>query len=398
MKSNYKPLGNFIEFFDLRAINHENDLNLDSIKGISSISKDFIKTKANLVGVVSDNYKVVEKDSFAYNPNTARMGDKIPIALNQSDEPVLVSSIYPTFKISKGNELLPEYLMMWFNRPEFDRYARFMSHGSAREVFDIEEMNGVMLPTPHIDKQREIVKEYKTIQNRINLNNQLIQKFEETAQAIYKECFVEGIDLENLPEGWRVDKLKNQCVKIGSGSTPTGGKESYSDSGISLIRSTNVFDYKFSFDDLAFINDVQAGKLKNVEIQENDILFNITGVSVARCCMVPKNVLPARVNQHVMIIRPKSNLNISFYMLLNLCSTDSKNALLGISQSGSTREAITKSEIEEFEIIIPEAERLKEFENQMQKIFTLKDIKSKENQKLTELKDLLLSKLATVVN
>ncbi len=114
--------------------------------------------------------------------------------------------------------------------------------------------------------------------------------------------------------------------------------------------------------------------------------------------MVPENVLPARVNQHVMIIRPDSYLNISFYLLLNLCSTDSKNTLLGISQSGSTREAITKSEIEEFQIIVPDAEKLKEFESKMQKIFSIKDYKSKENQKLTELKELLLSKLATIEN
>jgi type I restriction enzyme S subunit len=121
---------------------------------------------------------------------------------------------------------------------------------------------------------------------------------------------VEGIDLENLPEGWRFGKIKTICEKIGSGSTPTGGKESYFTTGISLIRSTNIFDFNFSFEDLAFISDEQAYKLKNVEVKENDILFNITGVSVARCCMVPKNVLPARVNQHVMIIRPSSKLSI----------------------------------------------------------------------------------------
>jgi type I restriction enzyme S subunit len=300
--------------------------------------------------------------------------------------------------VTDTEKLLPEYLMMWFRRPEFDRYARFKSHGSAREIFSWDEMQEVMLPIPHINKQREIVKEYNTIQNRIQLNEQLIRNLEETAQAIYREWFVEDIDVENLPEGWRVEKLQNLCVKIGSGSTPKGGKESYSTSGISLIRSTNVFDLNFSYDDLAFINDDQADKLKNVEIKENDILFNITGVSVARCCMVPKNVLPARVNQHVMIIRPESNLKISFYILLNLCSTDSKNALLGISQSGSTREAITKSDIEEFEIIVPDSEKLLEFDNQMQKIFTFKNLKSKENQKLSELKELLLSKLATVEN
>ncbi len=391
MRKNYKPLGKYIQLVDERNTALE-DLPLMGL----SVSKVFFPTIANLVGTDMKTYKIVYRNQFTYIADTSRRGDKIAIALNDRFDKMLVSQAYTPFEIKDTNELDPEYLMMWFRRPEFDRYARFKSHGSAREIFDWDEMCNTLLPVPSIAKQREIVKEYNVIQNRIVLNQQLIQKLEETAQAIYKQWFVEGIDLENLPEGWRVDKLKNLCIKIGSGSTPTGGKESYFNSGISLIRSTNVFDFIFSFEDLAFISDKQADKLKNVEVKENDILFNITGVSVARCCMVPNSVLPARVNQHVMIIRPDNLLNISFYLLLNLCSTDSKNALLGISQSGSTREAITKSEIEEFEIVVPEADRLKEFESKMQKIFSFKDLKSLENKKLAELKELLLSKLATV--
>jgi type I restriction enzyme, S subunit len=364
-------------------------------------------------------YRTIYKNQFAYGPVTSRNGDKITIALFNDYEKALISQAYIPFEVKDTTELDPEYLMMWFRRPEFDRYARFMSHGSAREIFDWEEMCNTLLPIPHIDKQREIVKEYNVIQNRIALNQQLIQKLEETAQAIYREWFVEfefpdeygkpykssGGEMvwneelgKEIPKGWRLEKIQTICEKIGSGSTPTGGKESYFTTGISLIRSTNVFDYNFSFEDLAFINDKQADKLKNVEVKENDILFNITGVSVARCCMVPENVLPARVNQHVMIIRPCKNLSISFYLLLNLCSTDSKNALLGISQSGSTREAITKTEIEEFEILVPKGTVLSKFESLMQSKFSYKDFKSKENQNLSELKDLLLSKLATIEN
>lgn len=391
MKSNYKPLGKYIQ----PVAGRNNDLGDLPLVGLS-IQKKFIPSIANTIGTDLSTYRIIERNQFAYGPVTSRNGDKITIALFNDFDKALISQAYVPFEVKDRNELDPEYLMMWFRRPEFDRYARFKSHGSAREIFDWEEMCNTLLPIPHPDKQREIVKEYNTIQNRITLNQQLIQKLEETAQAIYREWFVGGIDLENLPDGWRYEKLKNLCEKIGSGATPTGGKESYFTAGISLIRSTNVFDYNFSFEDLAFISDEQADKLKNVEVKENDILFNITGVSVARCCMVPKNILPARVNQHVMIIRTDSNLNISYYLLLNLCSTDSKNALLGISQSGSTREAITKSEIEDFEIIVPDEATLIRFENEMSKIFSYKDIKSLENQKLTELKELLLSKLATV--
>lgn len=391
MQKTYKRLGDYIQL--VRGRNSElNDIPLMGL----SIQKKFIPSIANTIGTDMSTYRIIENNQFAYGPVTSRNGDKITIAHFTEHEKGLISQAYIPFEVKDKNELDPEYLMMWFRRPEFDRYARFKSQGSAREIFDWEEMCNVTLPVPSIEKQREIVKEYNVIQNRIQLNQTLIQKLEESAQAIYREWFVEGIDVENLPEGWRIEKLKTLCEKIGSGSTPTGGKESYFTTGISLIRSTNVFDYNFSFEDLAFISDEQADKLKNVEVKENDILFNITGVSVARCCMVPKNILPARVNQHVMIIRPESNLNISYYLLSNLCSTDSKNALLGISQSGSTREAITKSEIEEFEIIVPDDLTLKKFENEMSKIFSHKDLKSFENQKLTEMKELLLSRLATV--
>ena len=191
MRSNYKKLGNYIEQFDIRNKDCNNSLGLEAIKGISSISKSFIKTKANLVGVSPGNYKVVEPKQFGYNPNTARMGDKIPIALNSGRNNVLVSSIYPTFKIIEANLLLPEYLMMWFRRPEFDRYARFKSHGSAREIFDYSEMCEVELPVPSIEKQREIVKEYNTIVNRIKLNEEYNQKLEEMAQALFRHWFVD---------------------------------------------------------------------------------------------------------------------------------------------------------------------------------------------------------------
>lgn len=390
MKSNYKRIGDQIRLID----NRNKGLQVKQLLGLS-ISKQFIPSVANIIGTDMENYKIIRKNQFACSTMQVRRDKKMPVALLQEVDEAIISQAYPIFEVKNDKELLPEYLMMWFSRSEFDREACFHAVGGVRGSLEWEDFENLYLPVPHITKQREIVKEYNIIQNRIKLNEQLIQKLEETAQAIYREWFVDGIDLENLPEGWRKGKLKSVCQKIGSGSTPTGGKESYFNSGISLIRSTNVFDYNFSFEDLAFIDQKQADKLKNVKVEENDILFNITGVSVARCCMVPKNVLPARVNQHVMIIRPLKEFSISFYLLLNLCATDSKNALLGMSQSGSTREAITKTEIEEFEVLIPRNDLLERFENLIRKIFFEKDLKSKENQKLSELKDLLLSKLAT---
>lgn len=148
-----------------------------------------------------------------------------------------------------------------------------------------------------------------------------------------------------------VYKLKDICLKIGSGATPRGGKEAYCDEGISLIRSQNVLDFTFSHDGLAHINEKQAEKLSNVEVKSQDILLNITGDSVARACAVDVRVLPARVNQHVAIIRPDENMVLSSYILYFLQMI--KPYLLQIAAGGATRNALTKSMIENLEIEVP---------------------------------------------
>jgi type I restriction enzyme S subunit len=155
-------------------------------------------------------------------------------------------------------------------------------------------------------------------------------------------------------EKWETVMLGDNCLKIGSGATPRGGQENYKTEGISLIRSQNVLDFTFSKNGLAFIDDQQAKELSNVEISENDILLNITGDSVARVCQVPKDVLPARVNQHVAIIRPKQEVLNAAFLKYYLLSPKTKDFLLGLSSSGATRNALTKVMIENLEIIAPD--------------------------------------------
>ena len=411
MKSNYKRLGPYIQQVDIR----NKDDKRDNLLGVS-VSKNFIESIANTVGTNFKRYKVVKKGQFTYIPDTSRRGDKIAIALLEDKEQGLVSQAYTVFEVIDTDSLLPEYLMMWFRRPEFDRYARFISHGSVREIFSWEDMCDVELPIPSIQEQRKIVEEYNVIKNRIRLNNQFIKELEEISQTIYKQWFVnfefpnddgnpyksnggalefnEELDME-IPKGWKVVPLKSICTKIGSGSTPRGGKDSYHNEGISLIRSQNVYDFAFSPEDIAYIDENQAQRLKNVEVKEHDILLNITGVSVARCCIVPKFILPARVNQHVMIILPDSNYYINHYLLCLLCYSDNKSKLLGISQSGSTREAITKSEVEDFKIILPTNKVLKSFDEHLWNIIQLIENKILQNEKLRSFSKLFLSKLAT---
>ena len=176
-------IGEFIEQYDKR--NSDNRLKLNSVKGIST-EKSFIDTKADMNGVSLTSYKVVETSTFVYVPDTSRRGDKMAIALNRDREPILVSSIYTTFKSKDTSKLLPEYLFMFFDCPEFDRYARFNSWGSAREVFTMDDMNDVAIPIPDISIQKEIVKIHRCYIERQRIANQLKEQLNKLCPILIK--------------------------------------------------------------------------------------------------------------------------------------------------------------------------------------------------------------------
>ena len=181
-------MGEFIELFDKR--NSDNRLKLNSVKGIST-EKSFIDTKADMNGVSLTSYKVVETSTFVYVPDTSRRGDKMAIALNRDREPILVSSIYTTFKSKDTSKLLPEYLFMFFDRPEFDRYARFNSWGSAREVFTMDDMNDVEIPIPDISVQREIVNIHKCYIERQRIAEALKEQLKNICPVLIRGSLTE---------------------------------------------------------------------------------------------------------------------------------------------------------------------------------------------------------------
>ena len=167
MKADYKVLGDYIRLVDQR----NRDLSVTNLLGVS-IEKRFIPSIANIVGTDLSSYKIVRTGQFAYGPVTSRNGEKISIAYLDGDD-CIISSSYTVFEVMKKDELDSEYLMLWFSRPEFDRYARYKSHGSVREMFDWNEMCMVELPVPAIEEQRKIVKAYKAITDRIALKKQI---------------------------------------------------------------------------------------------------------------------------------------------------------------------------------------------------------------------------------
>jgi len=221
--------------------------------------------------------------------------------------------------------------------------------GGAQPNINQQIVRDTQIPLPPLPEQKRIAAILDKADSIRRKRQEAVRLTDDLLRSVFLEMF--GDPVTN-PKGWEIILLGEHARKIGSGATPTGGESAYKDTGISLIRSMNVHDGEFIYKNLAYIDEVQAAKLANVKVEENDVLLNITGASVARVCRVPKNVLPARVNQHVSIIRPLPNLNPVFLEHL-LFSGSVKKGLLQIGGGGATREAITKAQIEELEIICP---------------------------------------------
>lgn len=213
------------------------------------------------------------------------------------------------------------------------------------------QIGNIPIPIPPLREQHQIVVILDQAFAAIDQTKANIEKNIENAKELFQSKLNEIFSQKG--DGWEEKKLKDIIAKIGSGATPRGGQASYKESGISLIRSMNVYDIGFKKRKLAFIDEEQAGKLNNVNIEKDDILLNITGASVARCCIVPENVLPARVNQHVSIIRPVKDVILSKYLHYSLIAVHNKKVLLGIGDQGATRQAITKSQLENFIVNYP---------------------------------------------
>ncbi|MDR7694819.1 restriction endonuclease subunit S [Riemerella anatipestifer] len=264
-----------------------------------------------------------------------------------------------------------KYLYYFLLGIDFNKYV---SGSTIPHIYYKNYKNEPFLFIP-ISEQKQIVsvldKTFEKLDQAITLVEENIQKLKQLNESVLDVVF------KNKPKNWKTDCLKKLTTKIGSGSTPTGGQNSYKESGISLIRSLNVHDWGFKEKNLAFIDEVQAKKISNVEIENNDVLLNITGASVARCCIVPENIIPARVNQHVSILRIKKELLLPKFLHYSLISPFYKNQLLYNSSGGATREALSKSMLEKFEINYPTI-------IEQQHIVAYLDQTTKKNQKLTQ--------------
>lgn len=385
MKSNYKKIGDYIQLVDERNIGHQ----VKNLLGLS-ISKQFIPSVANIIGTDMENYKIIRKNQFACSTMQVRRDKKMPIALLQEVEEAMISQAYSIFEVIDERLLLPEYLMMWFTRSEFDREACFNAVGGVRGSLEWDDFCDMQLPIPSPAKQQEIVKEYNVIQNRINLNKQLIQKLEETAQAIYKQWFVEGIDLDKLPYGWRNSKIGDEVETLGGGTPSTEVEEYWIDGDILWYSPTDITNNNsiYIFESTTRISREGLNK-SSAKLFPSNCLLITSRATVGKLAI---NTKEATTNQGFITLIPTDELNV--YFLYCWVSTQIEE-IINLA-SGSTFLEISKTDFRNINIIIPEKETTANFKKIIMPVFDLIKAKTIENQKLSQLKDLLLSKLATV--
>ncbi|EGV15470.1 type I restriction modification DNA specificity domain protein [Streptococcus infantis X] len=262
-----------------------------------------------------------------------------------------------TYILTSNSNVRMKYLYYFLDK--YIEVLRYQSIGGVIKYIKLNNLSDAQIPMRSTIEQDKIIRILEKLDNEIIIRNKQLSELSNLVKSRFNEMFGDPV-LNEM--GWEKHRLSKLTLKIGSGATPRGGRESYVNEGIALIRSMNVYDGKFIFKDLAYLTNVQAEKLNNVIVESDDVLLNITGASVSRCCIVPQIILPARVNQHVSIIRCKKHLLSPIFLNQLLITSEFKSLLQKIGESsGATRQAITKNQIEELTIPLPPLSLQNEF-------------------------------------
>ncbi|MBQ2905202.1 MAG: restriction endonuclease subunit S [Peptococcaceae bacterium] len=383
MKSNYDTLGKYIQLVDMR----NKDLAITNLLGVS-IEKKFILSIANIVGTDLSSYKVVRTGQFAYGPVTSRNGEKISIAYLEGGD-CIISSSYSVFEVVNKNELDPEYLMLWFSRPEFDRYARYKSHGSVREIFDWNELCMVELPIPPIDEQKKIVKVYKAITDRIALKKQINDNLEATALTIYKSYFVdfEPFDLAQL-ESWQEVTIDDIAKEVVCGKTPpTADADNYG-GNVPFITIPDMHGSVYTTSTERFLSDKGVATQANKTLPENSICVSCIA-SVGLVCLTAE---PSQTNQQINSIVCKKNIS-PFYVYIKM--TTLTEYLKQLGAGGSTTLNVNKTLFVQIPILLPDETVMNEFHGKVEPLFSAIRANQYEMQHLESLKSLLLTQISS---
>jgi type I restriction enzyme S subunit len=398
MRSSYKRIGSYVREVKVR----NKDLAVSNLQGIR-INKQFMPSVANVIGTDLSKYKIVQHEQFAFNPMHVGRDEVLPIGMLEAEDSIIVSPAYVVFEVVDKEELLPEYLMMWCRRSEFDRNAWFTTDSSVRGGFSWADFCDLELPVPDIGKQREIVKEYRTIVDRIALNEKLNQKLEETAQAIYKQWFV---DFEFPISTEQAASLGNPEL-AGKPYKSSGGEMVWSDdleqdipAGWSDVRLDEFAQIKAGGDRPSLVSENQTDNCEvpiygNSTVDEGLYGFTDKPKITKKCITVSARgaiigytvlrLMPFVPIVRLIVVIPKSEKQLGY---LYECIKGFR-----FHDEASAQGQLTAPEISSFKILKPRSDLLEQYQQISTHIVQNVDAIKKEGQKLSELKMVLLSKM-----
>jgi len=412
MKSSYRKIGDFINRIKVKNV----DGKLDLLLGIN-IDKYFMPSVANIVGTDLTKYKVVKPNQFACNRMHVGRDERLPVALSVVDYDFIVSPAYDVFEIINTDELNPQYLMMWFSRSEFDRNSWFYTDTDVRGKLGWDSLCEMELPIPSIEKQREIIKEYNAVVNRIKLNEQLNKKLEETAQALYKHWFVDfefpdeegkpykssggemvfNEELEKeIPEEWEVDTLNSFKLDVSdgnySGKYPKSSE--FLDKGVPFIRGTDFDGYFISPFDFRYISEEKHSQLLKGHTNRGDVLITTRGASIGNFAYLPDKFIDVNINSQLVRLNGGDNYP-QFYLGLMLASRDFYEVLEG-AITGSAQPQLSVTNLMAMQLLKPEIKIIKLFCRKYESLHKSYLLRFEEFILLERSKNLLLSKMTKV--
>lgn len=378
-----QKLGDYIREVDVR----NKDLKVTNLLGVN-LNKQFFPSIANIIGTDLSKYKVIKKGQFGCKFMSVGRDGILPISLLKNDGFAIISSAYYAFEVIDENILSSDYLMMWLRRPEFDRQLWFYSGGDVRGGVNYGDFCEMPIIIPSIEQQREIVSEYETISKRIKLNEQIIKNLEATAQTLYHKMFVEGIDKENLPEGWRIGTLGEYATVKSGYAFPS---QWWQNKGVSVIKIGSIRNNTIKEEDCDCIADDNFDLAKNYVANKGDIVIAMTGATLGKIALIPRNGF--LINQRVGLFDLGSTpLCKAPYLYCILQQDDIINEIITVG-GDSAQANISNLDIEKIKIAFAPINEIEKFNTMGEKVLNTIILKHNEINKLIELQSLLLAKM-----
>ncbi len=388
MKSNYRTLEELVEKVDER----NTDGKIDNLIGVS-IDKCFIRSVANTNGTDLTKYKVIRKNDFAVSLMQVSRDSKIPIARLNDYNIAIMSPAYPIFRVKNTSEVLPEYLDMWFKRPEFDREAAFIAVGGVRGSMPWDEFVKMKLPVPPIEEQLEIVNSYKAITHRIALKQKINDNLEATAQAVFQEQFASYYGADKLPNGYNIVTLDSLCTVKGGKRLPADCEllDTPTEHPYIRVRDVGSSRYVCLTDQFQYIDEETHSAISRYIVNTDDIVISIVG-TIGLLGKVHSSLNKANLTENCVKLADIHTVT-SDYLYYTLCYKKQIKEI-ELLTVGAVQAKLPMYNIQSMKILVPPTDVIKDFQDKMNVFNRQIEANTVEIQRLYELQGVLLAKLS----